>query len=165
MNHRFEYAGYVADRADRPSRTASLRCPPARLRVEAQLRAPALDARLAAGANPADSRLLAARAAALTTAHARLALAQRLDQLLAAAQTPLPRRRLCVTPPRAALLQNAGRLAEIAELLRGHSPLYAAGLAQLRRLLSDGAGPLYGRGQGDALAAALAGVRSALAGA
>jgi hypothetical protein len=61
-------------------------------------------------------------------------------------------------------MANAAELSDLAALLRGDAPLYARGLAMLRGLLIDGAGPLYSRGDGTELASALHDARHALAG-
>jgi hypothetical protein len=139
-----------------------LPCPGRAARLVARLRRTALDGALARGANPAGSPLLAARAASLTAAASRDALADTLDLVIARAHGRPRRGR--VTPPRGSVLENAATRAELARLVRGGTPLYARGLAMLASLLTDGSGPLYARGDGAALAGALGDARAALAG-
>jgi hypothetical protein len=50
----------------------------------------------------------------------------------------------------------------LAEHLRGPGPLYAAGIAMLKMLLTDGAGPAYTDHRGDALARQLHDARAAM---
>src|SRR3954451_16265277 len=74
------------------------------MRALARVRWFSLDGRLAAGEDPAGSRLLAAQAARLTSPRRRELLAAALGGLmLAAEEGPRPSR---VTPSRAALLRN-----------------------------------------------------------
>lgn len=130
-----------------------------RSRLATRLRWAALDRALVSGADPSASPALAARAAALTASDARLALAERLDLLVSPAQPPS---RLRLAPPRRSIAANAPALWELAAVLRGPAPLHARGLAMLMRLLTDGAGPLYRRGEAAALADALSDARAAL---
>jgi hypothetical protein len=110
-------------------------------RVAARVLAGSLDAALIDGADPLSSRRLAARAALLTSRASRSALADGLDQLVAGATHPAGRARLHA--PHAPVQANAALLRELAGALRGPAPLYAAGIARLRRLLTDGTGPMY----------------------
>jgi hypothetical protein len=126
------------------------------------LRGPALDRALAAGADPSASRLLAARALALTATARRRELAQALELVVRGAHRPPSRRRLA--PPPASVDANAAMLSELAALLRSGVPLYARGLAALATLVTDGTGPLYTSGDGATLAAALGDARAALPG-
>jgi hypothetical protein len=132
-------------------------------RVAASLLGGPLDRALIAGADPCSKPALAARAAALTSEGARFALAGGLDTVLAAAQEPPRRMRL--RPRHAAILANAALLRELATLLRGSAPVYAPGVALLRRLLCDGTGPLYAGRDGTALQSELRRARDVMRGA
>jgi hypothetical protein len=132
------------------------------VRWGARLRGAALDRALAAGADPSASRLLAARALELTTPGARRTLAEALEIVLRGAQRPPSRRRLA--PPRAAVDANAATLSELAARLRSGAPAHAPGIAKVATLITDGTGPLYERGDGAALAAALRDACAALPG-
>jgi hypothetical protein len=142
----------VAARTLEPGRVA---------RLLARVRAGSLDDALIAGADPADSRQLAARAFELTSRRFRTSLADGLERLLQAAQGPPSPRR--VLPRRSTALANACELRELAALLRGASPLYARGVAVLDRLLIDGSGPAY-VGDAEALARRLRESRAAMVG-
>lgn len=128
--------------------------PPRHARL-ARLLAPWLDPRLAAGATPESSRLLAARAEELTSPEGRGALADAWDQVLARAARPAelidPRLPLALEDVRSA----SGEIAELAAALRRPSPVAAADVARARELLTDGGGPLYNAGSDLALRVAL----------
>ncbi len=142
----------IAERTIEPSWTS---------RTMARLRSRALDRALIAGADPADSTQLAARACKLTSRSNRALLAAGIERLLFAAVAPPSRAHLA--PQRTAVLAQADQLRRLAALLRGQSPLYARGLAMLGELLTDGTGPVY-RGEPDALGWRLEEARWALAG-
>src|SRR5689334_8700415 len=110
-------------------------------RVLARLGARSLDRRLIAGADPAGSTLLAARACRLTSYAHREGLADSLGRLLQNAAHP--DHRVAVMPNRRAIERQADELRSYARLLRSGSPLYARGIAMLGRLLADGTGPVY----------------------
>ncbi len=130
-------------------------------RLLARLRTTALDRALLAGADPAHSRQLAARAQALTSPRSRAAAADGLERWLSAANGATSRRR--VLPRRALAVANASEACEIVSLLRGSAPLYARGIALLGLLLNDGTGPAY-VGDSDTLPRLLAEVRAAMTG-
>ena len=130
-------------------------------RIMARLRSRALDRELIAGADPADSTQLAARACKLTSQANRALLATGIERVLSAAMAPPSRAHLA--PQRATILAQADQLRELAAQLRGRSPLYAQGLAILGQLLTDGTGPVY-RGEPEALGSRLEEARCALAG-
>jgi len=88
--------------------------------------------------------------AALGSPRARASVADQLDRLLSASVTRPPGR-WRVLPDRAAVLYNAGTMGDLAAILRGPAPVYARGLAILKRILSDGTGPVY-VGDGEELA-------------
>jgi hypothetical protein len=129
----------------RPLESSTLR-PGWPLGLLARLRPRALDHALIAGADPAHSRQLAARARLLTSSRNRAALAAALERLPGLAPTPPSRFR--VRPSEHAVAANEERLRELGALLWGDTPVYARGVADVGQLLSDGAGPLF---CGDAL--------------
>jgi hypothetical protein len=133
--------------------------PAALSRLLARALARRLDAALIAGANPAGSALLAARAARLTSARGRESLADSLHGLVHAAHGP--QRRWWALGSRATVLANASELDALAMLLSSETPLYVRGLALLNELLTDGTGPAYS-GDATALSRALADARTAL---
>jgi hypothetical protein len=110
----------------------------------ARLRSFSLDERLAAGEDPARSRMLAAQAARLTAPRHREVLAQALGGLVLAAHHGTRRSR--VSPSRNAVLGNEQALRALARRVDSREPLYARGLARLERLLSDTTGPVFSGG-------------------
>jgi hypothetical protein len=137
--------------------------PALRARLTARLLGARLDRALIAGADPASAPPLAARAARLASRDVRCELAAGLELVLASAQRPPSRMRQ--RPRHASILANAPLLRELAATLRGSAPVYVGGVAMLRRLLSDGTGPLYAAGQGASLERELHRTRAALRGA
>src|SRR2546430_1931839 len=97
-----------AERALRPPRGA---------RIAARIFAGRLDRALIAGADPATSPRLAARAAMLTARASRAELADGLEQIVASAQRPPSRGR--ALPLHASVLANAPLMRELAATLRG----------------------------------------------
>jgi hypothetical protein len=67
-----------------------------------------------------------------------------------------------VAPTPSAVAANADELAALAALLRAEVPVYARGLAMLRNLLTDGAGPAYTDPLGPAFGCALEEAHAAL---
>jgi len=130
-------------------------------RLLARLFSGRLDRALAAGADPATSPRLAARAAILTSPGTRAELARCLEGLVAAAHGP--HRRWWAASQYATVLANAEELQALAGVLRGPVPAYARGLALLHELVRDGAGPAH-QGRPEALAGELARAWTALAG-
>ncbi len=145
--------------ADSRTRSLQTAMPAALSRLVARTLARRLDGALIAGADPARSALVAARAALLTSAGMRGSLACSLHGLVRAAQGP--QRRWWALGSRAAVLANASELDALAMLLTSETPLYARGLALLNELLADGVGPAY-RGDAAALSRALSDARTAL---
>jgi len=145
-------SGWRVDDLLRPSPSA---------RVLARLRAAALDRALLAGADPAHSSQLAARAQALTAPRSRAAAADGLERWLSAADGATSRRH--VLPRRSLAVANASEVRAIVSLLRASAPLYARGIALLGSLFGDGTGPAY-VGDGDALPRLLGEVRAAMTG-
>jgi len=124
-----------ATRAERAMR------PPLTARLAARAFAGTLDRSLMEGADPVSSPRLAARAAQLTSRASRDELAEGLGSALRSAQRS--RRSSSALTRRAPVLANAALLAELAGVLRGPAPLYAGGIARVRRLLTDGTSPMY----------------------
>jgi hypothetical protein len=135
-------------------------CPGAIARLAALVRAGALDRALSAGADPASSAPLAARAARLASPRNRRLLAEGLERLLRAAHGP--QSRWWAVSERGHLIENAEQIRELAALLRADVPLYAHGIALLEQLLGDGTGPAY-HGGGAILARRLREARVAMA--
>jgi hypothetical protein len=130
-------------------------------RVAARVRHGSLDRALLRGEDPASSKLLAERAAALNSPDQRASLARGIDSLLGSHDAP--RRRIRAMPDRDAVRANEQALREIAALLRYRSPMYAPGLARMTLLVTDALGPLY-HGGPEALADELSQARRELAG-
>ena len=125
-------------------------------RVRARVCAYSLDRALAAGAPPDSSADLEVRAHALIGSRSRLGLAQAIQRLLD--QAGDPRRPLTFTVPvcRRKVRRSRDTLEILAGRLLGDEPLGVRGLAQIRLLLSDGAGPVYVNPAADDLEPALA---------
>lgn len=143
-------------------RAARLSTPGGLTRVVARVRGRTLDRALIEGADPAASTQLATRAAQLTRQSTRAEIADGLERLARTASQAPSRRR--VLPFRRAVLANEDELRALAARLRAPGPLYAQGLAMLRELLVDGAGPAYTDRQGSALARELRNARVAIGG-
>jgi hypothetical protein len=110
-----------------------------------RLRGPALDRRIAEGADPAEDRILGQRAEQLTSDSNRRELASWIERVVDAADQPdLPRRtvvplqREAIREARPLLLSLARDLSQVGE------PVSPRGIARARQLLTDGASPLYG---------------------
>jgi hypothetical protein len=127
-----------------PGRLVSLR---ARVRHES------LDRELASGIAPWRSPAHAARALQLTSARRRDTYAVGLERVLAETERPPRNTRFSgvVTPNAAAVILCAPTIWEIVATLRAPAPVSAEGMARLRALLCDGAGPLYCAGNDDQL--------------
>ncbi|WP_319434280.1 hypothetical protein [Mycobacterium sp. RTGN5] len=130
-------------------------------RVKARLFAGRLDREVEVGIAPLPGSSLAVHVARLTSAGEREALAHTLMQALAELRRDrrLFSARIPVHPQR--LAGCRGVIDDITLLLHSPRPVRARGMARLRLLLSDGAGPLYRNGRGS-LAAELRGVLAAL---
>lgn len=115
-------------------------------RALARVRWYSLDGRLAAGEDPAGSRLLAAQAARLTEARKRERLAAAVGGLLIAARERPHMSR--VPLDRGALLGNEAALRELARRVDSREALYARGLARLEHMLGDASGPAFRGGSG-----------------
>lgn len=110
-----------------------------------------LDREIAAGAAPESSPLRALRAQILVRPSFRRTLARRVEQLLEEAGPP-PRVAGCrMAPWSTRILEAAGALQMLIDRLQAPAPVPARGVAGVRVLLIDGAGPLYYPGANDHL--------------
>jgi hypothetical protein len=125
-------------------------------RLLARILADSLDRRLASGARPEESAILATRAMVLTSARYRRALAASLRRMLAASVPPSARP-LPIAAARSAgppfqphvplrrdrIAGSAPELAGLANCLTAPRPVPARGVALVSQLLADGGSPLY----------------------
>jgi hypothetical protein len=111
----------------------------------AQLRGPALDRQLAREMASWASPLHAARALQITSPRRRRLLADSLERLLDDVRRPArgPRLGAAVPPDRQQINAAASQIEALATRLRDGEPVRAEGVARLRALLCDGAGPVY----------------------
>ncbi|HXB14189.1 MAG TPA: hypothetical protein VNV44_00465 [Solirubrobacteraceae bacterium] len=114
---------------------------PVRLRV--LWRRELLDRLLIEGSDPVSTPELTLRAFQLTRRTSRRQLAASLDDVVASAR--VRSRRYSTSPPlaRRAIKLARGALAELADALREEPFVTPRGVALARRLVTDGAGPLY----------------------
>jgi hypothetical protein len=141
--------GSGRSRARRAGRLVSLR---------ARLRHQSLDRDLACGIAPWRSPAHAARALQLTTTRRRQSYALGLERVLAETERTFgiaTRYSAIVMPDPAAVILCAPTIWEIIATLRAPAPVSAEGMARLRALLCDGAGPLYCAGKAEQLRQAL----------
>jgi hypothetical protein len=131
-----------------------------RQRVAARLHAARLDAQLGAGEPPESAIALAVHAERVARPAQRRLLAQSIQRVLALADRPPPVRAAPVDL--CAVRRARTQLEELADRLASARPVDVRGLARVRTLLADGSGPLYGHRAPEALARALAAVRSEL---
>jgi hypothetical protein len=111
-----------------------------------------LDREIAAGAAPESSPLRALRAQILVRPSFRRILARRVEQLLEEATGPPPRVAGCRTVPWSTqILEATGALQMLIDRLQAPAPVPSRGVAGVRVLLTDGAGPLYYPGANDDL--------------
>ena len=118
-------------------------------RVAAQVRAARLDRDLAAGTSPDSTAALALRAQALDRPSMRRTLARGVQRVLDEAAYKGPPRfdGARVRVPRGRILPVADELRLLIDHLTTPGPVPARGVAMVHVLLTDGAGPLYYRGQ------------------
>ena len=130
---------------------------PARLRerLAAHWRAGSLERELARGAPPDSAAVLALRAQWLIGPAARATLARRLLRVLGETRRGRAWPAAKVRARRRAVAAAAQEMNLVAARLLAPGPVSARGVAQVRRLLSDGCGPLYFDGSGVDLRAAL----------
>jgi hypothetical protein len=120
-----------------------------------------LDREVEARVTPEPTSMLAAHIARLTSGRERTALALSLRNMLVeiGSGRPTVTARVPINRPNAA--QARPFIVEIIHRLEGHRRVRPRGVARLRLLLTDGAGPVYTRQGGD-LSAHLKGVIAAL---
>jgi hypothetical protein len=118
----------------------------------ARLRAPSLDQQLALGVEPWRSSIHAARARQLTSDRARRKLGRSLERLIEEAEAP-PQRRFGVAVPlaREGVREARPLLLTLASRLRDNAPVAPRGVAALKDLLTNGAGPFYTDGYPETL--------------
>lgn len=114
-------------------------------RIVSYLRASKLDREIASGASPEATVSLALRAQALVRPSMRRALARRVEELLEEATSGRTQQfaGVRISVPRDRILDAADALQTLVDHLRAAGPVPARGVALVRVLLTDGAGPLY----------------------
>lgn len=120
------------------------------VRLRARLAGGRLDRELARGKLPSDNELLAARAERLTSPSSRAALAAAIEDVLRRVSRP-PAASSRAPIDRGAVQIAQGELEKLVSELRSDRDCDPRGVARCRQLLTDGAGPLYGRAGGHAL--------------
>jgi hypothetical protein len=133
-------------------------------RLLARICAARLDRELACGASPDASATLALRARALLRPQTQSQLAQQVARVLVDATGP-PRRVMGSRVPvrRNSIQAAAGTFRKLADRLLDPGPLPVQGIAMVRNLLTDGAGPIYHPGHAGELPSALERALAALA--
>jgi hypothetical protein len=131
-----------------------------RTHVWIHLHAQQLDHALASGVSPDSSAALSLRAYRLIGETARAALARSVRRLVEDARRPLGP----LDPPicRRKVRRSTQTLHELADRLVSGDPVDACGVAQIRLLMQDAAGPIYDRPAADDLEPALRRARQAL---
>jgi hypothetical protein len=128
-------------------RRLRVRRPGVLVSLRARLRHGSLDRELASGIAPWRSPAHAARALQLTSARRRESYAAGLERVLAETERTGGRMSTrfsgVVMPDPASVILCAPAIWEIVAALRRPAPVSAEGMARLRSLLTDGAGPLY----------------------
>ena len=124
-------------------------------RVIARMLARSLDRELAAGVSAWVSGAHAARSGQLTADRTRHAVANDLDRLIKRAAAPASRLQITAVPCRDQVRQATDMMRAIAARLRSADPLDARGIACLRTLMCDPAGPFRTPGRAGALTVAL----------
>ena len=118
-------------------------------RVIAELFATRFDTQLVAGVAPEPGSVLAAHVSRLASAGERRKLAEALHHSVC--ETHSRRTRMSATIPvdRSGVAAAVGLIDQVVLRLLGPRPVSARGVARLRLLLSDGAGPMYWSRGGD----------------
>jgi hypothetical protein len=130
-------------------RTAEARRPTLAVRLEARLRAGKLDKQLAVGVPALAGSALAVHAERLTSVAERETLARSLRRAVEGARdrdAPMTAR-IPLNIPNIKAAED--RIDQVTLRLHSPRPVTARGVARLRLLLADGAGPLYRYGRGD----------------
>jgi hypothetical protein len=132
-------------------------------RLEARIFRGRLDAALIAGADPSSTPALSSRAERLVSAESRAELASSLRQAVNLAASP-PRVTSRAPLNRTAIRATRGELLALAGLLEAGAGAPAGAVALVRRLLIDGASPLYGKASTAPLRASIERAARALSG-
>jgi hypothetical protein len=130
--------------------------------VHARMNAVRLDRELAEGADPATSAILRQRVRQLTSRRERERLASSLQARLDAAQAQKASLSAAVPTQGREILRAKEQLLELIDRLRQPLPVDVTGAARIRRLLTDGASPIYATAPRDTLAQALRAASEAL---
>jgi hypothetical protein len=134
---------HAAAQVHRRSRSRSGSAPTT-LRLRVFLARPWLDRRIAAGADPATTPALELRARQLTSARARQRLARELRGLVEYAERVGSRPTFsAVVIDRRAVSRGRHAILGLAERIEGETPVSPRGVTLVRRLLTDGLGPLF----------------------
>jgi hypothetical protein len=120
-----------------------------RSRIIARLRARRFDLALAVGVPAPAGSALAVHAARLTSDAERQAVARALRRAVRDAKDTRPTRSGRVPVHRSNIASAEALIDEVATRLHAPHPVSARGMARVRQLLSDGAGPFYRHGRGD----------------
>ncbi len=112
-------------------------------RLATRMHAWRLDVELARGASPDIGVALSLRAHELIGHAMRVSLAGEIGRLLLEARRPLPLQRFHLVPCGPHVLAAEPQLRELAARLAQPGPVAAGGVARVRLLLRDGAGPVY----------------------
>jgi hypothetical protein len=131
-------------------------------RLVARLRTDRLDAELAEGAQPDASPALALRAHELIGPSMRRGLARQIRRLVRDAMSGKVWVVAEVAPRRREVVEAADDLEALARRLTAPEPVSARGVAVVRRLLTDGTGPLYFHGADEPLRSIAAGALGTL---
>ena len=118
-------------------------------RVIAELFATRFDKQLVAGVAPEPGSALAAHVSRLASAGERRTLAETLQHRVCETHSRLPWMSPTIPLDRSAVAAAVGLIDQVVLRLSGRRPVSARGVARLRLLLSDGAGPMYWPGRGD----------------
>ena len=113
------------------------------LALAVRLRSDALDRELVAGTDLLSTGSLRLRARQLVGRRSRRSLSAGLSRTRRAAESASWKLTAAVPPNRAEVLVARPVLAEVERRLRAAGPIHPRGAAMLRRLLCEGAGPLY----------------------
>jgi hypothetical protein len=125
-------------------------------RLVARTCAATLDRELASGASPDTTAALALRARALLRPQMQCELGQQVARVLAEGTGSPLRVRGSKVPVRRSSIQAAADIfSELIDRLSGPGPLPVKGIAMVRNLLTDGAGPIYHQGSAEELCSAL----------
>ena len=118
-------------------------------RMIAALFATRFDKQLVTGVAPEPGSVLAAHVSRLASACERRSLAEALHHSVCEARSRPPRMSATIPVDRSAVAAAEGLIDQVVQRLTGPRPVSARGVARLRLLLSDGAGPMYWPGRGD----------------